>query len=336
MLGWFRKSVLFLGGLALGSTVLAQSAAGAAEDASAQALVDAVVLVETTALPDAHSIETLGRERSGSGVLIDERGYVLTIGYLVMEAGSISVTNNGDRTVPAALVAYDHATGFALLKLLAPLDAQPMALGDSGAVHERDVVMVLPFGGREAAQLERVVSKRAFTGSWEYMLEEAIFVAPMTRQFAGAPLIGRDRKLIGLGSLGVRDAAGDGGAVSGNMFVPIDILKPILADMIADGKRKGAGRPWLGLGTEQFHGMLVVTRVSPDGPAASAGVEPGDVVIGVSNAVVHSQADLYRRVWELGDAGVKVPLRVKRGVEVREVVVESIERTAYFRQPTLQ
>ncbi|HTT09710.1 MAG TPA: S1C family serine protease [Burkholderiaceae bacterium] len=336
MRGWLRKSILFLGVIAFGGVVLAQGTAGSAEDATAQALVDAVVFVETTVLPDARSIDILGRERAGSGVVIDARGYVLTIGYLVMEAESISVTNNADRTVPAALVAYDHATGFALLKLLAPLDAQPMALGDSSAVREREVVMVLPFGGREAAQLERVVSKRPFTGSWEYMLDEAIFVAPQTRRFAGAALIGRDRRLIGLGSLGVGDAMGDGGAVPGNMFVPINILKPILADMIADGKRKGGGRPWLGMATQQVHGMLVVTRVSPEGPAASAGIEPGDVVIGVSSAVVHTQSEMYRKVWGLGDAGIKVPLWVRRGATVREVVVDSIERTAYFRQPTLQ
>jgi len=336
MRAWFRRSILFLGGLLFSGTVLAQVTAGSAQDASAQALVDAVVFVATTALPDARTSDILGRERSGSGVLIDARGYVLTIGYLVIEAETISVTNGKNRTVPATLAAYDHATGFALLKLLAPLDGKPMALGDSSAVHERDVVMVLPFGGREAAQLDRVVSKRSFTGSWEYLLEEAIFVTPPTRQWAGAALIGRDLKLLGLGSLAVRDAAGDGGSVPGNMFVPIDILKPILADMIASGKRKGAGRPWLGLNTEQVHGMLVVTRVSPEGPAESAGLEPGDVVVGVSSAVVHSQAELYRKVWELGAAGVKVPLRVRRGADVRDVVVDSIERTAYFRESVRQ
>lgn len=336
MRAWFRMVIAFLASIVFGGTVLAQTGAGDAQEPDAQALVDAVVMVETTALADARSNETLGRERAGSGVLIDARGYVLTIGYLVIEAESISITNGHDRTVPAALAAYDHATGFALLKLLAPLEGKPLGLGDSGAVHERDVLMTLPFGGREAARLARVVSKRPFTGSWEYLLEEAIFVTPPTRRWAGAALIGRDLKLIGLGSLAVRDSAGDGGSLPGNMFVPIDILKPILADMIASGKRKGPGRPWLGMGTEQMHGMLVVTRVSPDGPAASAGVEPGDVVIGVSNAAVSSQAELYRKVWELGDAGVKVPLRVRRGAAVRDVVVDSIERTAYFRQSVRQ
>jgi S1-C subfamily serine protease len=332
----FKRAIAFLGGIFFSGAVLAQTNAGTAQNAAAQALVDAVVLVETTALPDAHSNEALGRERSGSGVLVDARGYVLTIGYLVIEAESISVTDSNDRTVPAALAAYDHATGFALLKLLAPLDAKPLALGDSSAVNTHDVLMILPFGGREAAQLTRVVSKRPFTGSWEYLLDEAIFVAPPTQQWAGAALIGRDLKLVGLGSLRVGDAADSGEQNLGNMFVPIDILKPILADMIASGKRKGAGRPWLGMGTEQMHGMVIVTRVSPEGPAAAAGIETGDVVIGVSNVAVDSQTELYRKVWGLGDAGVKVPLRLRRGSTVRDVVVDSIERTTYFREPVRQ
>jgi S1-C subfamily serine protease len=334
MRAWFGKAVLFLSATVFCAAALAQTEANSAPDP--QALVDAVVLVESMAFADARSNDTLGRERSGSGILIDARGYVLTIGYLVIEAESIAVTNAKERKVPAALAAYDHATGFALLKLLVPLDAKPLPLGDSSVLRERDVVMALPFGGPQAAHLARVVSKRPFTGSWEYLLEEAIFIAPPLRQWAGAALIGRDLKLAGVGSLLVRDALGNGEVSNGNMFVPIDILKPILADMIAGGKRKGAGRPWLGMSTESLHGMLVVTRVSPEGPAATAGVEPGDIVVGVANAEVKSQAELYRKVWGLGDAGVKVPLRVRRGSADREVVVNSIERTSYFRQSVRQ
>lgn len=305
-------------------------------DPRARAVVDAVVQIETVALPDARSNATVGRERSGSGIVIDPRGYVLTIGYLVMEAATISVTGSNDRTVPATLAAYDHATGFALIKLLAPLEAKPITLGDSAALKEKDVVMALPFGGREAAQVARVVSKRPFAGSWEYLLDEAIFTAPATQAWAGAALVTADFKLVGVGSLLVRDAAGTGEWRTGNLFVPIDILKPILADMIATGKRRGTARPWLGIGTEEAHGVLVVTRVSPESPAATAGVEPGDVVIGVSNAKVHTQAELYRKVWDLGGAGVKVPLRLRRGAAERDVVVNSIERSTYFREPARQ
>jgi S1-C subfamily serine protease len=331
----FRCLVMFLVSAAL-ATAWARTDLPREPDPRAMAAIDAVVQIETIALPDARSSATLGRERSGSGVVIDARGYVLTIGYLVIEAETIVVKSSNERTVPAVLAAYDHATGFALIKLLAPLDVKPLALGDSSAVKERDVVMALPFGGRDSAQVARVVSKRPFTGSWEYLLDEAIFTVPPTDQWAGAALIGADFRLVGLGSLLVRDALGTGEWRTGNLFVPIDILKPILAEMIANGKRKGIARPWLGIGTEEMHGLLVVTRVSPDSPAATAGMEPGDVVVGVSNTPVHTQAELYRRVWDLGGAGVKVPLRVRRGTAVRDVVVNSIERSAYFRDPIRQ
>ncbi len=331
-----RHVVAAVGCLLITAVAWARSDAPGLPDPRASAAVDAVVQIETVALPDARSNATLGRERSGSGVVIDGRGYVLTIGYLVMEAETIAVKTSHDRTVPGVFAAYDHATGFALVKLLAPIDVKPIAFGDSGAVKEHDVVMALPFGGRDAAQVARVVSKRQFAGSWEYLLDEAIFTSPPTQQWAGAALISADFKLIGLGSLLVRDAMGTGEWRTGNLFVPIDILKPILADMISSGKRKGPARPWLGIGTEEAHGLLVITRISPDGPAASAGLEPGDVVVGVSSASVHTQAELYRKVWDLGGAGVKVPLRVRRGAAVREVVVNSIERSAYFRDPVRQ
>lgn len=324
-------------GILTGVAVPAQDSPGPAlGETQAQALVDAVVRVHAVALPDARTNPVLGRERIGSGILIDARGYVLTIGYLVIEAQSIAITDGHERTVPATLAGYDHATGFAVLRLLAPLEAQPLALGDSAALRAHELVMSVPFGGRAAARLARVVSRRSFTGSWEYLLDEAIFVSPPTANWAGAALISRDLKLVGVGSLLVGDAAGAGQGDPGNMFVPIDILKPILADLIADGKRNGPARPWLGMGTELFHGLLVVTRVSEDGPAAAAGVEPGDVVVAVGDVPVSSPAELYRSVWRLGGAGVKVPLRLRRGAAVREVTVESTERSAYFRESVRQ
>jgi len=329
---------LLFAGACLAGAAQAQNRAPQAEqgEAQAQALVDAVVQVETVALADARTNATLGSRRVGSGIVIDERGYVLTIGYLVIEAQSITVTGAGGHKVPATLAGYDHATGFAVLRVLAPLSSRPLALGDSGALHEGDVVMTLPFGGRAAARLARVVSRRAFTGSWEYLLDEAIFTSPPTANWAGAALIGRDFKLVGVGSLLVRDAAGAGQVEPGNMFVPIDVLKPILADLIVEGKRHGPANPWLGLGTDLFHGLLIVTRVSEDGPAAAAGIEPGDVVIAVGEVPVSSQAELYRNIWGLGSAGVKVPLRLRRGDSIRDVTVDSIERTAYFREAVRQ
>jgi len=298
----------------------------------AEEMLAAVVRVRMKAIPDARSSRTLGPSREGTGVVIDERGHIVTIGYIVIEADSIEITLRDDRTVPATLIGYDHASGFGLLRAGAPLGVKPMPMGQAADVAAREPVMVLPAGGREAASLAYVVSKRKFAASWEYLLETAIFTAPATSQWAGAALVSREGKLVGIGSLYVREPLDGGSQVPGNMFVPIDLLKPILADLIEKGRRSGPARPWLGLATEELQGHLLVTRVSPEGPADKAGVRNGDIVVGVGADPVRSQEELYRRVWGLGAAGIEVPLRILQGAEVREIKLRSIDRFQYFKE----
>ncbi len=294
-------------------------------------LVGAVVRVRARALDDARSNATLGRMREGSGVVIDGEGHVLTIGYLVIEPDAIEITTAANRTVPAVLVGYDHATGFGLLKAQAPLDVKPLVLGDSAALAVQDPVMVVPAFGRESASMAQVVSKRPFTGSWEYLLEMALFTAPHNPVWSGAALVNRKLELVGIGSLQVADATGEGVLAPGNMFVPIDLVKPILADLKTKGRAAGAQRPWLGMSTEEVRGRLVVTRVSPEGPADLAGVKQGDVVVAVGGDGVKTLADLYRRMWSMGNAGVDVPLTIATAGATREVRVRSIDRFDYFK-----
>ncbi len=295
-------------------------------------LLSGVVQVKAKILPNARTVEMLGAQRQGSGALVRE-GYVLTIGYLVIEAESIEVTGADGKSVPASLAAYDHASGFGLLKLLAPISGQPLPLGDSSTVAAREPALVASYGGGEGGglYLVQVVSRRPFSGSWEYLLESAIFTYPPVMNWSGASLISAKGELLGLGSLVVGDAAGAGTQVPGNMFVPADLLKTILDDLIAGGRAAGPARPWLGLNTEEMRGHLFVTRVSPDGPADKAGLRSGDVLIGVGNDEVSSLAELYRKVWARGAAGVEVPLRVLQGVQVKDLTVRSIDRVDYFR-----
>jgi serine protease Do len=301
-------------------------------DKEAQDMLAAVVRVKMRALPGARSNATLGESREGTGVLIDARGYIVTIGYIVIEADSIEITTQDDRTFPARLAGYDPASGFGLLKASVPAGVKPMPMGQAAELAVRERVMILPAGGREAASLAYVVAKRKFTGSWEYLLESAIFTAPPTSQWAGAALVSHEGKLVGIGSLLVRDTLEPGLEVPGNMFVPIDLLKPILADLIEKGRTKEAPRPWLGLATEEAQGRLFVTRVSPEGPADKAGVRSGDIVVGVGGESVKSHEELYRKVWGLGAAGIDVPLKVLQGVDLRELKLHSIDRFQYFRE----
>src|SRR5258706_435738 len=297
----------------------------------AEDVLGAVVRIKMTAIANARSNATLGANREGTGVVIDDRGHIVTIGYIVIEADSIEITTQDDRTVPATLVGYDHASGLGLLRPSARLGVKPMPMGQAADVAQREPVMVLPAGGREAATLAYVVAKRKFAASWEYLLDTAIFTSPPTMQWAGAALVSREGKLVGIGSLFVRETL-DGAQAPGNMFVPIDLLKPILADLIEKGRRSGPARPWLGLATEELHGHLLVTRVSPDGPADKAGVRNGDIVVGVGADAVKSHEELYRRGWGLGAAGVEVPLKVLQGVDMREMKLRSIDRFQYFKE----
>jgi S1-C subfamily serine protease len=298
--------------------------------AEAEETLSAIVRVKAKIVANARSAATLGLQREGSGVLVRE-GYVATIGYLVIEAESIEVATAEGKSVPAALAGYDHASGFGLLKLLAPLPGKPLPLGDSGALAEREPAMIASYGGRDAVNVVYVVSRRPFSGSWEYLLDSAIFTYPPVMNWSGSSLISAKGELLGLGSLIVNDAAGAGTQSPGNMFVPVDLLKPILDDLIARGRANGPVRPWLGLNTEEMRGRLFVARVSPEGPAERAGLKSGDIVIGVGGDEVSSLADFYRKVWARGAAGVDVPLKVLQGVQVKDVNVRSIDRLEYFR-----
>jgi S1-C subfamily serine protease len=287
--------------------------------------------VKAKILPNARSLATLGPQRQGSGALVRE-GYVLTIGYLVIEAESIEVVGADGKAVPATLAGYDHASGFGLLKLIGPLAGKPLPLGSSAALDEREPAMVATHGGREGVSLVHVVSRRPFSGSWEYQLDSAIYTYPPVQNWSGAALIGAKGELLGIGSLIVPDAGGAGTQSPGNMFVPIDLLKPIFDGLVARGRAPGPLRPWLGLNAEEMRGRLFVARVSPEGPVERAGLKSGDIVIGVGADEVTSLAELYRKVWARGEAGVEVPLRVLQGMQVKEITVRSIDRVQYFRQ----
>jgi S1-C subfamily serine protease len=293
-------------------------------------ILSAVVSVQAKALANARSAATLGTERRGTGTLI-RPGLVLTIGYLVVEAESVRVTAADGRVLPATVAAYDHASGLALLRLLGAPAGTPLPLGDASALAERDPAMVVTASSREAPSLVYVVSRRPFSGSWEYLLDSAIFTYPAVDDWSGAPLISSKGELLGIGSLVVPDAAAPGRQSPGNMFVPVDLLKPILDDLIAEGRRKGPSRPWLGINADEVRGHLFVSRVSPEGPAERAGLRDGDIVIAVGGDAVTTLAEFYRKLWARGEAGVEIPLRVLQGAQVKEIAVRSIDRMNYFR-----
>lgn len=286
-----------------------------------------VVKLTVKAVVDARSARTLGSQREGTGVVIDSSGLVLTIGYLVTEADTVELATADGRKFPANVIGYDNATGLGLVKSLQPLPIKPVDFGESSVTNLRDLVLIVGYDGVAPAY---IVSKRPFVGYWEYLLDEAIYTAPATVNWQGAALLSREGKLLGIGSLAVGDAMGRGG-IPGNMFVPIDTMKPVLGDFIANGRTTTKPRPWLGITSQEVQGKVIITRVSAEGPAADAGLQAGDIIVGLGGQSLNGQADFYQRLWKSGEAGVEVALDVLKGNKVELVKVKSINREQHFR-----
>ena len=306
------------------------SNAGYAQN-QAEEILKAVVKVRAVIPDDAVTAPILGTEREGNGVLIDSDGYILTIGYLILEAKTIEIVGSDDRVVAATFIGYDYDTGFGLLRANKPMNVKPMKLGKSSKLKQGDPALVVGFGGSEAVSGVRVVSRGEFTGYWEYLLDNAIFTAPPYQNYGGAALIGADGNLVGIGSILTQVTVAGFGTMHANMFVPVDLFTSIAADMKTVGRSRQPQRPWLGVHTQEAHGRLFVIRIMPGGPADLAKLQVGDLILKVNNQPVRGQADFYRKIWALGEAGVKVPISILRGTEIQEFSVLSADRYQYLK-----
>jgi S1-C subfamily serine protease len=298
-----------------------------------RALASAVGL-RTVVPEDAFTAQTLGTERGGSGIVIRDN-VVLTIGYLITEAEEIWITPADDRVVAGHPLAYDQVSGFGLVQALGELGLPSLPLGDSGAAKAGSRVVMAAAGGRAHSLATRIVARQEFAGYWEYLLDEAIFVAPSHPFWGGAGLIGAAGELIGIGSLQVeqRTASGDGGQL--NMVVPIDLLKPILHDMVTTGRANRPPKPWLGLFATDLEAKLFVVGVYSDAPADRAGLKPGDLIVSAAGETVTGLGDFFRKVWALGPAGSEVPLVVERDGETLQISVTSSEREHFLMKPRM-
>jgi S1-C subfamily serine protease len=304
-------------------------------DYDLDAALSSVVGLRSVIPIDAFTAEILGTERAGNGVLIG-RGVVLTIGYLITEAQTIWLHLADGTAVPGHVLAYDQETGFGLVQALAPVDFPVLPLGESGRAKVGDAVVVAAAGGRQHAVVARIAAKQEFAGNWEYVLDEAIFTAPAHPFWGGAAMIGHAGELLGIGSLQVQQIRqGEGAPDSLNMIVPIDLLKPILQDLLARGRPNRPARPWLGLHATEMEDKIVIANVSSSGPAKRANLQQGDIVLAVAGTEVSDLAEFFRKVWSLGTAGVEVPLTIFRDGRTFEARVVSGDRNNFLKRPSL-
>lgn len=297
----------------------------------------AVVGVQVIAAEGARSAQTLGMRRSGSGVVIGPDGLVLTIGYLVLEADTVQITMQDKKTVPSRVVAYDQATGFGLLQPLVPLRGiTPVVLGSIAGNTAGDALMSST-GAQPAedadVRMTQLVGQRAFSGYWEYHIENAIFTSPPIENHSGAPLFNQQGELLGIGSLFVMDSAGNNTRRPGNMFVPVDLLKPILSELMQTGSSKQSHRPWLGITSSEQGGKVQVVRVNDESPAQTAGLQIGDVVLEVDGTQVNSLEAFYKKLWDRASPDAEVKLTVQQGSVLKTIVLKTMDRMRLFRKP---
>lgn len=298
------------------------------------AALSAVVGLKAHIPEDAFTAETLGIERLGNGVLIRSDGLVLTIGYLITEAEEIWLTLNDGTTVPGHALGYDQETGFGLVQALAKLDAPALPLGKSSAVELGQRAVIGAAGGRTRSVAAHVVGQQEFAGYWEYVLDEALFTTPAHPMWGGTALIGDQGELLGVGSLQLEGILASGREPL-NMVVPIDLLKPVLDDLMTLGRPAKPPRPWLGLYANQASDKVTIMGVAEGGPADKAGLDGGDVIMSVAGRSIVDLAQFFRAIWKLGDAGVEVPLKIWRDGDSFDMVINSGDRNRYLKGPKL-
>jgi len=297
--------------------------------------LNAVVALRVEVPEDAFTASILGTERTGNGVVINDDGLILTIGYLITEAESIWLTTHSGVVLPGHALAYDQVTGLGLVLPLGKLGVRAISRVDVDSAELEDDVFVIGHGGRGHALRARLFARREFAGYWEYLLDEALFTTPPHPEWSGAALLDGKGRLVGIGSLFVQESAEDE-TVKGNMFVPSELIDPIQEDMLLRGRPGRPPRPWLGIYTADAKDGITIQGLSTGGPAERAGIQLGDVVRAVAGERVSDLADFYRSIWVLGPAGVDVPLEVSRDGKPRKVTVRSIDRNTLMKKPQLQ
>jgi len=288
----------------------------------------AMLGLKVRARANATSSARLGVHRFASAVVVDPRGYALTVSYAVMDAVEIEAVRRDGRAVAAIPAGFDLDSGLALVKLEGS-DWKSAALGQS-----RDVAVGMltgTVGIDEDNDLVHVTgsvkSVRRFSASWEYMLERAFIVTPASASWGGSALVNDRGEVVGIGSLRL------GEAPYTNLFIPLERFVPVKDELIATGRvQSRVPRPWLGIYTSVDHDRITIDGFSPIGPAAQAGFQRGDRIVGVNGVNVRSQEEFYETLWR-HRAGEVIKVSVERNDRVVVISVQSVDRQRALNTP---
>jgi S1-C subfamily serine protease len=313
--------------------IATQEAPQALQPEPLQRVLQSVVTVQSRSDAQANTSRTLGQRREGSGVVIGP-DLVLTIGYLLLEAESVDLIDHQGRRIPGQVRAVDNLSGLGLIRTLIPLRLDAVPLGDSDTLPTPGKLWTLGQNETAPTALE-LVSRKVFAGSWEYLLDAPLMTTPAVNNWSGSGLFDAEGQLVGIGSLLVQDVYGDQVPLPGNLFVPVNLLKDPLPDLLRSGKRSGPATPWLGITSQRLpSGGLAVLRVSPDSPAAQAGIAVGDTLLALQGQTLQDLPDFYRSLRALGPAGSRVNLTVRSEGKIREVELLSADRAAVLKRPS--
>ena len=298
-----------------------------------QRIMQSVVSVQTRSDEQANTARTLGQQRLGSGVVIAP-DTVLTIGYLLLEAETVDLIDHQGRRIPGQVRAVDNTSGLGLIRALVPLRLEAVPLGDSDALPTPGKLWTLGQRESELTALE-LVSRRPFAAVWEYWLEAPLMTLPAVNNWSGAGLFDQRGRLVGIGSLLVQDVFGDQVPLPGNLYVPVNLIKDPLPELLRQGKSLGPAPSWLGISSQALPGGgLSVLRVSPNSPAAQSGIMVGDTLLALQGQALDNLPDFYRRLRAVGLAGSTLTLSIRREGQVRQIELVTADRNQSLKRPS--
>jgi S1-C subfamily serine protease len=277
-------------------------------------------------IPSRHpSAAVLGEERMGAGVAVGP-DRVLTAHYLVLGATNVDVAGADGKRRVVSRVSLDHETGLALL-FLEGLGLKPATLASARTVMPGQPVFLLTCANdhERKGATGHVSVVGPFEAFWEYMLDRAIMTTVINPGLAGAPLFDDGARLIGVVSLGLASP----GRYS--LAIPLDLYLERRAELESGQRASGhTPRAWVGFYPQGLDGTVVVTGVVPRGPADSAGLERGDVVLSVDGEAVSNLRELYLALWRRGP-GDKIGLQVLRNSSIRLAEITAGDRDEFYR-----